>query len=90
MPASSATVSVVPDGVLAYGMQLPVQALSVRVSMPWEQEATVDDLVRVARAADDAGFLYVAVCHHVAIPPEPAEMMSRRSASSPRTRPARA
>jgi probable F420-dependent oxidoreductase len=70
------TVSVVPDGVLAYGMQLPVQALSVRVSMPWEQEGTVDDMVRVARAADDAGFLYVAVCHHVAIPPEPAEMMS--------------
>jgi probable F420-dependent oxidoreductase len=70
------TVSIVPDGVLAYGMQLPVQALSVRVSMPWEQEGTVDDMVRVARAADDAGFLYVAVCHHVAIPPEPAEMMS--------------
>jgi probable F420-dependent oxidoreductase len=70
------TVSVVPDGVLAYGMQLPVQALSVRVSMPWEQKATVDDMVRVARACDDAGFLYVAVCHHVAIPREPAEMMS--------------
>jgi probable F420-dependent oxidoreductase len=70
------TVSVVPDGVLAYGMQLPVQALSVRVSMPWEQDATVDDMVRVARACDDAGFLYVAVCHHVAIPREPAEMMS--------------
>ncbi len=69
-------VSVVPDGVLAYGMQLPVQALSVRVSMPWEQEATVGDMVRVAQAADDAGFLYVAVCHHVAIPHTPAEMMS--------------
>ena len=48
--APSQTVSVVPDGVLAYGMQLPVQALSVRVSMPWEQEATVDDMVRVAQA----------------------------------------
>ena len=70
------TVSVVPDGVLAYGMQLPVQALSVRVSMPWEQDASVDDMVRVAQAADAAGFLYVAVCHHVAIPHEPAEMMS--------------
>ena len=33
-------------------------------------------MVRVAQAADDAGFLYVAVCHHVAIPREPAEMMS--------------
>jgi len=73
---ASATVRVVPDGVLAYGMQLPVQALSVRVSMPWEQKGTVDDMVRVAQACDDAGFLYVAVCHHVAIPREPAETMS--------------
>jgi len=70
------TVSVVPDGVLAYGMQLPVQALSKRVSMPWEAEGTVDDMVQVAQACDAAGFLYVAVCHHVAIPREPAEMMS--------------
>ncbi len=69
-------VSIVPAGTLAYGMQLPVQALSVRVSMPWEQEGTVDDMTRVAQAADAAGFLYVAVCHHVAIPREPAEMMS--------------
>jgi len=75
MPESQ-TVSVVPDGKLAYGMQLPVQALSVRVSMPWEQEGTPDDMVRVAQAAESAGFLYVAVCHHVAIPREPAEMMS--------------
>jgi len=70
------TVSIVPEGKLAYGMQLPVQALSVRVSMPWEQEGTVDDMTRVAQAAEAAGFLYVAVCHHVAIPREPAEMMS--------------
>ena len=71
------TVSIVPEGVLAYGIQLPVQALSVRTSVPWEREgSTVDDMVNVARACDDAGFLYVAVCHHVAIPREPAEMMS--------------
>jgi len=74
--ATGSVVSVVPDGVLAYGMQLPVQALSVRVSMPWEQEGTVADMVQVAQAADEAGFLYVAVCHHVAVPREPAEMMS--------------
>jgi probable F420-dependent oxidoreductase len=72
----SETVSVVPDGALAYGMQLPVQALSARVSMPWEQTGTVDDMVRVAQACEEAGFLYVAVCHHVAIPREPAEIMS--------------
>jgi probable F420-dependent oxidoreductase len=44
--------------------------------MPWEQEGTVADMLRVAQACDAAGFLYVAVCHHVAIPREPAEMMS--------------
>jgi probable F420-dependent oxidoreductase len=57
-------------------MQLPVQALSTRIAMPWEHEGTVDDIVRVAQACDAAGFLYVAVCHHVALPPEAAEAMS--------------
>ena len=75
-PTPHSCVSVVPEGVLGCGMQLPVQALSVRVAMPWENDATVADMVRVAQAADAAGFLYVAVCHHVAIPREPAEMMS--------------
>ena len=71
------TVSIVPDGVVAYGIQLPVQALSTRIAMPWERESgTVDDMVRVAQACDAAGFLYVAACHHVAIPREPAEAMS--------------
>jgi len=70
------TVSIIPDGVLAYGMQLPVQALSVRTSAPWEREGSgVDDMVAVARACDAAGFLYVAVCHHVAVPRVPAETM---------------
>jgi probable F420-dependent oxidoreductase len=70
-------VAIVPEGTLAFGLQLPVQALSVRTSVPWEREgSTVDDMLAVARACDDAGFLYVAVCHHVAVPREPAEMMS--------------
>ena len=71
------TISIVPDGVVAYGIQLPVQALSTRIAMPWEVESgTVSDMVRVAQACDKAGFLYVAACHHVAIPREPAELMS--------------
>jgi probable F420-dependent oxidoreductase len=71
------TVSIVPDGVLAFGLQLPVQALSVRTSSAWERAgSTVDDMLAVAQACDAAGFLYVAVCHHVAIPREPAETMS--------------
>jgi probable F420-dependent oxidoreductase len=70
-------VSIIPEGVLAYGLQLPVQALSLRTSSPWEREgSTVQDMLDVATACDGAGFLYVAVCHHVAVPREPAETMS--------------
>jgi probable F420-dependent oxidoreductase len=71
------TVSVVPPGQLAYGLQLPVQALSLLTSQPWEREgAGPDELVAAAKAADDAGFFYVAVCDHIAIPREKAETMS--------------
>jgi probable F420-dependent oxidoreductase len=69
-------VTVVPDGQLVYGIQLPVQALSVNTSMPWEQDATVEDLRRAAITADGAGFFYVAICDHIAIPRDRAEVMS--------------
>jgi probable F420-dependent oxidoreductase len=69
-------VSVVPDGQLVYGIQLPVQALSIMTSMPWEREAGVEDLRTAALAAEAAGFFYVAICDHVAIPREKAETMS--------------
>ncbi len=72
----SSTVSVVPKGKLVYGIQLPVQALSINTSMPWERTATVDDLRRAAVTADQAGFFYVAICDHIAIPRERAEVMS--------------
>lgn len=71
------TVSVVPDGALVYGIQLPVQALSLLTSQPWEREVDGPaELAAAARAADDAGFFYVAVCDHIAIPREKAEAMS--------------
>jgi probable F420-dependent oxidoreductase len=71
------TVSIIPDGRLVYGLQLPVQALSVRTSMPWEREgAGAAEVVQTAQACDRAGFFYVAVCDHVAVPRGPAEMMS--------------
>jgi probable F420-dependent oxidoreductase len=73
---SATTVSVIPDGQLVYGIQLPIQALSVMTSMPWEREAGVDDLRRAALAAEQAGFFYVAICDHVAIPRDKAETMS--------------
>nr|WP_306956054.1 LLM class F420-dependent oxidoreductase [Streptomyces sp. B4I13] len=43
---------------------------------PWEADAGPADLVEIARAADRAGFAYVAACDHVAIPRRLAEAMS--------------
>ena len=70
------TVSIVPDGQLVYGIQLPVQALSRMIAAPWERDADVSDLLAVAQAADRAGFFYVAICDHVAIPEDRADTMS--------------
>jgi probable F420-dependent oxidoreductase len=58
----------IPAGTLAYGMQLPVQSQSTIYAEPWEADAGVAELAAIARAADRAGFHYVAVCDHVAIP----------------------
>ncbi|HEY1739018.1 MAG TPA: TIGR03619 family F420-dependent LLM class oxidoreductase [Acidimicrobiia bacterium] len=65
------TVNIVLDGTMPYGIQLPVQAKSVRTAMAWEREPGVGpaELVRAAKACDDAGFFYVAVCDHVQVPP---------------------
>jgi probable F420-dependent oxidoreductase len=76
--APGSTVSIVPEGTLAYGIQLPVQALSPRFAAAWEAEASVADLVRVAQTAERAGFLYVAVCDHVAIPNGPSQITGRQ------------
>ena len=50
-------------------MQLPVQALSRTFREPWEEDATVADLVRVTRAVEAAGGGFAGVCDHVALPP---------------------
>lgn len=61
---------------LAYGIQLPVQSQSSMFAEPWEAGAGPADLVEIARAADRAGFAYVAACDHVAIPRRLADAMS--------------
>jgi probable F420-dependent oxidoreductase len=61
---------------LAFGMQLPIQAQSTVFVEEWEKTAGADELRRVARACDAAGFAYVAVCDHVAIPRARADTMS--------------
>jgi probable F420-dependent oxidoreductase len=58
------------------GIQLPVQSQSTYYVEPWEPTAGHEELAAVARAADDAGFDYVAVCDHIRIPADRAESMS--------------
>ncbi|MFC8347794.1 LLM class F420-dependent oxidoreductase [Streptomyces sp. NPDC057280] len=65
-----------PPDRLEYGIQLPVQSQSTIYTEPWEATAGPADLVAVARAAEDAGFAYVASCDHVAIPRRLAAAMS--------------
>ncbi|EPD56944.1 hypothetical protein HMPREF1211_06673 [Streptomyces sp. HGB0020] len=61
---------------LVYGMQLPVQSQSTIYAEGWEDRAGPADLVEIARAAERAGFDYVATCDHVAIPHRLASAMS--------------
>jgi probable F420-dependent oxidoreductase len=61
-------VSIVPEGQLVYGMQLPIQSQSRIYVEPWEEDAGRDELEAVVRKADECGFFYVAVCDHVAVP----------------------
>src|SRR5690606_29576172 len=62
--------------VTAFGLQLPVQSQSTLYARAWERTAGAAELVQAARACERAGFLYVAVCDHVAIPSQHAEAMS--------------
>lgn len=61
-------ISIVPDGSLIYGIQLPVQTLTESIREEWEVEGTVADLVAVAQAAEAAGCSFVGVADHIAVP----------------------
>jgi alkanesulfonate monooxygenase SsuD/methylene tetrahydromethanopterin reductase-like flavin-dependent oxidoreductase (luciferase family) len=65
----------IPAGTRVYGIQLPIQSKSKTFVADWELSATPTDLARVTRAAEDAGFFYVAVCDHIAIPESLASTM---------------
>ena len=51
-----------------YGMQLPVQTLTRTLADPWEDTATVSDLVTITKKAEATGHDFVGVCDHIAIP----------------------
>lgn len=52
----------------SYGMQLPIQTLTRTLADPWEEDATVEDLVTIAKKAEATGHSFVGVCDHIAIP----------------------
>lgn len=60
--------NIVPEGGWIYGMQLPIQTLTRTLREPWEDDATVADLVAVARHAEATGHTFVGVCDHVVVP----------------------
>ncbi|MEV8595183.1 TIGR03619 family F420-dependent LLM class oxidoreductase [Streptomyces sp. NPDC052012] len=53
---------------MRYGIQLPVQSQSTLYAETWEADAGPEDLREIARAADRAGFEYIACCDHIAVP----------------------
>ena len=60
--------AITSPGGWSFGMQLPIQTLTRTLIDPWEDDATVADLVAVAQRCDTSGFDFVGVCDHVAIP----------------------
>ncbi len=60
--------AITAKGGWAFGVQLPVQTLSRTLVDPWEDKATVDDLVSIAQRCDQLGYDFIGVCDHVAIP----------------------
>lgn len=76
MAVPATAVRIVPPGQLVWGMQLPIVAQSNLFAAPWEATAGAAELVRIAQACDDAGFFYVGVCDHIAIPRARAAAMS--------------
>ena len=66
---------IIPDGTMVFGMQLPIQAQSSMFVEDWEKTSGPDELIDIGRAADDAGFFYVAVCDHVSVPERLASAM---------------
>ncbi len=70
------SVQIVPPNKLVYGMQMPVAAQSRAFAAPWEADAGVAEILRIAQACDRSGFFYLAVSDHVCVTREAAAAMS--------------
>ena len=61
---------------VSFGIQLPVQAQSTLFAESWELRAGVEELTSISRVAEHAGFAYVAVCDHIAVPKDEAPTLT--------------
>ena len=50
------------------GLLTPVLSLSPGKHAPWEQHGSIDDVARIAEAAERLGYDYLTCSEHVAIP----------------------
>jgi probable F420-dependent oxidoreductase len=69
------TVSIIPEGAVVFGIQLPIQSQSTIYCEDWEPSSGPAEIARIARQADESGFFYVAVCDHTVIPQRLAKAM---------------
>jgi len=53
---------------LRLGILTPVVTLVAGSHAAWEQDGTIDDVVRIARAADELGYDHLTCSEHVAVP----------------------
>ncbi len=60
--------AITAPGEWSFGIQLPIQTLTRTLVDPWEDDATVEDLVTIAQRCDTLGYDFVGVCDHVAVP----------------------
>ena len=58
----------IAPGTRIFGIQLPIQAQSTYFVGDWERAAGPAEMARIARTCDEAGYAYLGVCDHVALP----------------------
>ncbi len=63
---------------MRYGIITPIVILNPRVANEWEHSAGVDELLRVAEAADRLGYHHLTASNHVAIPHAASDRRGRR------------
>ncbi len=76
MPAIDDVVTIVPEGRIGFGIHLPIAAQSSSFAQGWERECGPPEMRQIAEAADRAGYFYLAVSDHIAVPRELAPRMS--------------